>query len=116
MKIGVKQSHIGSGSVITSGTYFTGKQQWNGAQVMLWIVVIGYLSNYWEAKRLINKKTIAEVLTKLGWQIKGRAKKPKKIKAPVFSELMQKRPYVSEILDKYDIQSFKENIRLPAYV
>ncbi len=59
------------------------------------------------------KKTIKKVLTELGWTIKKSVKQ--KPKAPIFSELLRTRPYMSEILDNYNVNTFRENIKLPAF-
>ena len=61
------------------------------------------------------KKTFVKVLRDLGWNIKMRAKKPKKFNAPHFSELIQNNCYVSEILDKYEVQTKKREVRIPEF-
>jgi len=61
------------------------------------------------------KKTFVKVLRELGWNVKVRGKKPKKMDAPHFSELVQRYPYVSEILDNYEVKTKKREIIVPEY-
>lgn len=64
----------------------------------------------------IKKKTIGKVLENLGWSIKGALKKPKKVIAPSITNIIGKNKYVSEIFDKYPVQTHHEDIQIPAFV
>ncbi|MBS3772072.1 MAG: hypothetical protein KGY69_17600 [Bacteroidales bacterium] len=61
----------------------------------------------------LNKNTLGNVLKQLGWQIKGKEKKPKKVLAPSIGSVIRKNDYVSEIMDKYQVNTFHENVCLP---
>lgn len=63
----------------------------------------------------IKKKTIGKVLKDLGWDIKGREKKPKKILAPSITSIIGNNDYVSEIFDNYSTNTFHEEIGIPAF-
>lgn len=64
----------------------------------------------------LKKKTIGKVLEKLGWSIKGAVKFPKRIIAPSISTIIGSNKYVSEIFDKYSVNTFHENIQIPAFI
>lgn len=61
------------------------------------------------------KGTLAAELKKLGWAFKGGSKFPKKPVAPSMSALLKTNRYMSEIFDKYPVQTFKQNFGIPAY-
>jgi hypothetical protein len=61
----------------------------------------------------LNKKTLGKVLKQLGWEIKGKAKKPQKVLAPGIGSVIRDNDYVSEIMDKYQVNTFHENVGLP---
>ena len=63
----------------------------------------------------IKKKTIGKVLKDLGWEVKGRASKPKKLLAPGISSIIGSNDYVSEIFDKYETNTFHQEIGIPAF-
>jgi len=60
----------------------------------------------------INKGTIEKVLKQLGWKVKG--KRPKKMITPAMSDIIDK-SYVSEIFDKYDVQTFRQPVQIPQF-
>lgn len=62
----------------------------------------------------LNKKTLGSVLQKLGWQIKGSLKKPKKVTTPSMSSI-QNKEYVSDIFDNYKVSTFHKEVAMPAY-
>ncbi len=61
----------------------------------------------------VKKKTIGKVLTGLGWELKGSERHPKKIVAPSISSVIHENNYISEIFDKYRVDTFHEEIGLP---
>lgn len=62
------------------------------------------------------KKTLGKVLTSLGWELKGSAKKPKKVLAPSITSVIKENEYVSEIFDKYPVNTYHQEVGLPAFV
>lgn len=88
----------------------------------------GYGSDQEEAKKSFSivfedfvgyalaRKTLGTELTSLGWELEGSAKKPKKILAPGITSLFKDNNYVSEIFDKYPVNTYHEEIRLPAFM
>ncbi len=88
----------------------------------------GYGNNLDEAKKsfeiifkdfvdyTLKKKTLAKVLTGLGWKFKGTLKKPKKVLAPSITSVIKENDYVSEIFDKYPINTYHKEVGIPAYV
>ncbi len=63
----------------------------------------------------LNKNTLAKVLTKLGWTLKGTVKKPKKILAPSMQSIVNT-DYISEIFDRYPVKTFHKEVGIPAYI
>jgi hypothetical protein len=61
----------------------------------------------------IKKKTLGKVLTDLGWELKGSEKRPKKLIAPSITSVINDNKYVSEILDKYPVNTFHQEVGLP---
>ena len=61
----------------------------------------------------VKKKTIAKVLADLGWEVKGSEKHPRKLLAPSITKVINENEYISEIFDKYSVNTFHEEIRLP---
>lgn len=61
----------------------------------------------------IKKNTIGEVLEKLGWQLKGSIKKPKKIIAPSITSIIKENDYISDIFDKYSTKTFHQDVGIP---
>ena len=61
----------------------------------------------------LKKKTLGKVLTKLGWQLKGNQKKPKKIIAPSITSVISENEYVSDIFDKYATKTFHKDVGIP---
>ncbi len=85
----------------------------------------GYGNSVEEAKRsfeiamedfvdyTVKKKTIGKVLTKLGWKIKGKSRVPKKVLAPSIASVIKDNEYVSEVFDKYQVNTFHKEVELP---
>lgn len=63
----------------------------------------------------LKKKTLGKVLTDLGWEVEGTLKKPKKILAPSISSIINKNDYVSEIFDKYPVNTYHQEVGIPAF-
>jgi hypothetical protein len=63
----------------------------------------------------IKKKTLPKVLKKLGWEIKGSAKKPKKIVAPSITSIISENDYVSEIFDNYETKTYHQEVGIPEF-
>ncbi len=64
----------------------------------------------------LKKKTIAKVLTDLGWELKGSVKRPKRIIAPSVTSVISENEYVSEIFDKYPVNTFHQDVNIPVFV
>ena len=60
----------------------------------------------------INKKTLGKLLKQLGWKVKGNDKHPKELHTPSMSDILDK-TYVSDILDKYNVETFKQRVQIP---
>ncbi len=87
----------------------------------------GYGTNLDEAKKsfeivfedfidyTLKKKTLGKVLTDLGWEIKGTIKRPKKVLAPSITSVIKENDYVSEIFDKYPVNTYHQEVGIPAY-
>jgi hypothetical protein len=88
----------------------------------------GYADNLEEARKsfeivfedfvdyTLKKKTLGKVLTDLGWEIKGSARKPKKVLAPAIMSVIKDNEYVSEIFDKYSVNTYHQEVGLPAFI
>ncbi len=88
----------------------------------------GYGLNLGEAKKsfeivfedfvdyTLKKETLSRVLSKLGWTLKGTAKKPKKVIAPSIMSIVKNNKYVSEIFDKYPVNTYHQEVGLPVFV
>ncbi len=88
----------------------------------------GYGNNLREAKKsfeivfedfidyTLKKKTLGKVLTDLGWELKGTLKKPRKILAPSITSVIKENDYVSEIFDKYPVNTYHKEVGIPALV
>ncbi|MBR9854090.1 MAG: hypothetical protein GYB37_05850 [Algicola sp.] len=63
----------------------------------------------------LKKKTIGKVLKSLGWKLKGTMKRPKNIVAPSITSIIGKNDYVSEIFDKYPVNTFHQEVGIPTY-
>ena len=61
----------------------------------------------------LKKKTLAKVLTELGWKLKGSSKKPVRVIAPSITSVINKNNYVSEIFDKYAVSTYHKEVGLP---
>lgn len=61
----------------------------------------------------IKKKTLSNVLKKLGWQVKKEYHKlPQKVLSPSIQDLLN-RDYVAEIMDKYSTTTTHKEIEIP---
>jgi len=88
----------------------------------------GYGSNMEEAKNsfeivfedfidyTLKKETLSNVLTGLGWELKGSAKKQKKVFAPSITSVIKENKYVSEIFDKYLVNTYHQEVGLPSFI
>jgi hypothetical protein len=86
----------------------------------------GYGNNLTEAKAsfeivfddfidyTLKKKTINRVLIKLGWELKGNVKKPKKVIAPSITSIISDNEYVSDIFDNYQTKTYHQEVGIPA--
>ncbi len=63
----------------------------------------------------LKKKTLSKVLTDLGWELKGTIKRPKKVIAPSITSIIQGNDFVSEIFDKYPVNTYHKEVGIPAY-
>jgi len=87
----------------------------------------GYGNNIKEAKKsfeivfedfidyTLKKRTLGKVLSNLGWELKGSTKKPKKVIAPSITSVIKDNEYVSEIFDKYPVNTYHQEVGLPAF-
>lgn len=64
----------------------------------------------------LKKKTLSKVLTGLGWELKGSDKNPKKILAPSITSVIKDNEYVSEIFDKYPVNTYHQEVGLPSFI
>ena len=64
----------------------------------------------------IKKKTLGKVLTNLGWELKGTARHPKKVVAPSITSVISDNKYISEIFDKYPVNTYHQEVGLPAFI
>ena len=62
----------------------------------------------------IKKNTIGKVLAQLGWELKGRTKRPKKVIAPSITSIISHNDYVSEIFDTYPVNTYHKEVQIPA--
>ncbi len=62
----------------------------------------------------LKKRTLGKILTNLGWEVKGTLKKPKKVLAPSIVSVISQNDYVSEIFDKYPVNTFHQEVGIPA--
>ena len=89
--------------------------------------ITGYGNNLNEAKKsfeivfedfvdyTLKKRTLGKVLTDLGWELKGTIKRPKRILAPSITSIIKENDYVSEIFDKYPVNTYHQEVGIPAY-
>ena len=64
----------------------------------------------------LTKKTLGKVLTSLGWELKGSAKRPKKVLAPSITSVIKENEYVSEIFDKYPVNTYHQEVGMPTLI
>ena len=87
----------------------------------------GYGSNAEEARKsfeivfedfvdyTLKKKTLDKVLTGLGWQLNKELKKSQKILAPSITTVIKDNKNVAEIFDKYAVNTYHQEVGLPAF-
>lgn len=63
----------------------------------------------------LKKKTLSKILTKLGWDLKGSLKRPEKLLAPSITSVISQNDYVSDIFDKYPVNTFHQEVGIPAF-
>ncbi|HEX9650716.1 MAG TPA: hypothetical protein VGA21_09150 [Cyclobacteriaceae bacterium] len=63
----------------------------------------------------LKKRTLGKILTNLGWELKGTLKRPKKVLAPSITSVISQNDYVSEIFDKYPVNTFHQEVGIPAF-
>lgn len=88
----------------------------------------GYDNNFEEARKsfeivfadfidyTLKKKTLNKVLTGLGWELKGSPHKPKRVIAPSITSVIKDNKYVSEIFDKYPVNTYHQEVGLPSFI
>ena len=64
----------------------------------------------------IEKNSLGQVLSDLGWSIEQNQHILQKIMAPSITSVIGKNKHVSEIFDKYAVNTFHEEVGLPATV
>jgi hypothetical protein len=64
----------------------------------------------------LKKNTLGKVLTGLGWAVKGSVKNPKKVFAPSITSVIKDNEYVSEIFDKYPVNTYHQEVGLPSFI
>ena len=91
--------------------------------------ITGYGMNLQEAKKsfeivlddfidyTLEKKTLEKVLGGLGWKIKkGSLERPKKMETPSINTVIGNNKFVSDIFDKFPVNTFHQEVGLPALV
>ena len=88
----------------------------------------GYGNNFEEARKsfeivfedfvdyTLKKKTLGKVLIGLGWGLKGSTQKPKKVIAPGITSVINDNKYVSDIFDKYPVNTYHQEVGLPSII
>lgn len=62
----------------------------------------------------VNKKTLHEELITLGWELKkGTEKKPRKINAPSWAQLIKKNSSLENILNLHNVTTSHEQVAIP---
>ena len=64
----------------------------------------------------LKKETLNKVLTSLGWELKGLAKRTKKVLAPSITSIITNNEFVSEIFDKYPVNTYHQEVGLPSFI
>ena len=64
----------------------------------------------------LENKTLNTVLMNLGWDLKNNFKKQKKIIAPSFMSLAVGNKYISELFDNYSVNTYHQEVGIPAFV
>jgi len=62
----------------------------------------------------INKGTLQDELTRLGWKMRGR-KTDRKFKLPAFDELVRRNEELKQVVSTHDFQVRQETVSLPAF-
>lgn len=63
----------------------------------------------------VKKRTLGSVMSKLGWQARDSAKKPKMMLAPSITSVIGSNQHVSDIFDKYPVETFHKKVGMPAF-
>lgn len=63
----------------------------------------------------LNKKTLGKVLSGLGWKLKGTSNHPVKVIAPSIISVIKDNKFVSEIFDKYPVNTYHQEVGIPAF-
>jgi hypothetical protein len=62
----------------------------------------------------VNKKTLHEELIHLGWELKkGTTKKPKKINAPSWGDLIKNNASLEDLLSKHNLTTTQKEVAIP---
>jgi hypothetical protein len=62
----------------------------------------------------VNKKTLHDELVHLGWDLKkGTSKKPKKVNAPSWSDLLKKNTSLEDLLNKHNLHTIQKEVAIP---
>lgn len=64
----------------------------------------------------LKKKTLGKVMADLGWELKGSAKRPKKIIAPSITSIIKDNEFISEIFNKFPVSTYHQEVDLPTFV
>ena len=64
----------------------------------------------------LKKETLSKVLTSLGCELKGLEPRSKKILAPSIRSIITNNEYVSEIFDKYPVNTYHQEVGLPSFI
>lgn len=62
----------------------------------------------------VNKKTLHDELIHLGWDLKkGTSKRPKKVNAPSWSDLLKKNTSLEDLLNKHNLHTIQKEVAIP---
>ncbi len=64
----------------------------------------------------LKEKTLGKVLSNLGWKIDEIHKNPRRLLAPSITSVIKDNQYVSDIFDKYQVNTFHQEVGIPAVV
>lgn len=63
----------------------------------------------------LKKKTFGKVLIDLGWVLKGSENRPDKVFTPSITSVIKENDYVSEIFDKYPVDTYHQEVGIPVF-